>query len=95
VVAATSETLMLYAICCLGVLRLRTKNVAETETPFLAPGGALVPLLASAIIVWMLSTLAWKELFSALALVAISAIVYAVKEQSTRRAAVPRLLQSG
>ena len=44
--------------------------------PFRAPGGMLVPLLASVIMVWMLSTLEWKELLAASGLVVISGLIY-------------------
>jgi hypothetical protein len=49
------------------------------STPFVAPGGALVPLAASAIIVWMLSTLAAGELAAAASLVAVSGIAYTLQ----------------
>ena len=88
VIAATSGTLMLYLICCVAVLPLRARGVATHGTPFVAPGGTLVPLAASAIIVWMLSTLTWLELASALGLVTVAAVVYAVREAVAPRATV-------
>jgi amino acid transporter len=86
VIAATSGTLMLYLICCVAVLPLRARDVATHGRPFVAPGGALVPLAASAIIIWMLSTLTWLELASALGLVFVAAIVYGVREALVARA---------
>ncbi|MDI1363767.1 MAG: APC family permease [bacterium] len=73
---SVAGTLVLYLICCLGVLRLRAKGVAEAGTPFVAPGGAFAPLAAAAIIVWLLSTLAWRELAAVTAFVAVAATVY-------------------
>jgi hypothetical protein len=49
------------------------------SAPFVAPGGALVPLAASAIIVWMLSTLSMAELAAAALLVAVSGIGYSLQ----------------
>ena len=49
------------------------------SAPFVAPGGVLVPLAASAIIVWMLSTLPAGELAAAASLVAVSGIAYTVQ----------------
>ncbi|CAN5188150.1 APC family permease [soil metagenome] len=79
VLLASSGTLALYLIGCLGVLRLRARGVAMAGEPFRAPGGAVVPLLAAAIIVWMLCTLEWRELVAAAVLVAVAGLVYGVQ----------------
>ena len=76
VIVASSGTLMMYLICCLGLLRLRAKRIAMDGEPFHAPGGSFVPFAASAIIVWMLTTLEWRELIAAFTLVAVSGTVY-------------------
>jgi amino acid transporter len=76
VILASSGTLLMYLICCLGLLRLRAKNIAMDGEPFHAPGGSIVPIAASAIIVWMLTTLEWRELIAAFTLVVVSGIVY-------------------
>lgn len=87
VIVASSGTLVLYLICCLGLLRLRARNVAMDGEPFRAPGGWLVPLAASLIIIWMLTTLSWQELVGAFVIVAVSAIVYSVHYRLRRPAA--------
>lgn len=79
VIVATSGTLLLYLICCLGLFRLRAGNVAAFGRPFRAPGGAFVPLAASGIILWMLSTLPWTELTAAGLLVAASGAAYSIQ----------------
>jgi amino acid transporter len=84
VLLSTSGTLLLYLICCLGVLRLRARNVVTAGPPFRAPGGPLVPIAASAIIVWLLGTLAWPELTAATALVVVSGVAYAAQERWRR-----------
>jgi len=81
VIVSTSGTLMLYLMCCLGLLRLRARNVATAGPPFRAPGGSLVPLAASAIILWLLSTLAWVELAAAICLVVVSGGAYALQQR--------------
>ena len=85
VILGTSGTLVLYLICCLGLLRLRAHGVATSGPPFRAPGGSFVPLAASAIILWLLSTLAWAELAAALFLVVASGGVYALRERGVRK----------
>ncbi len=81
VIIASSGTLVLYLICCLGLLRLRARNIAMAGEPFRAPGGPFVPLAASAIIVWMLTTLEKKELAAAAGLVIVSGAVYGICER--------------
>jgi hypothetical protein len=53
--------------------------------PFVAPGGPVVPLAAAAIIVWMLSTLAARELAAAALLLGTSALVYGIESVRHRR----------
>jgi APA family basic amino acid/polyamine antiporter len=85
VIVSTSGTLVLYLICCLGLLRLRARGIATSGPPFRVPGGSFVPLAASAIILWLLSTLAWAELAAAMFLVVMSGVVYALQERSRRQ----------
>jgi hypothetical protein len=77
---------MLYLICCLGLYRLRARNVAMAGKPFHAPGGPCVPLAACAIIVWMLASLTLPELLAALSIVIVSGIGYAIQQWLLRRA---------
>jgi amino acid transporter len=79
VIVSSSGTLLLYIICCIGLLRLRARNVAMEGVPFRAPGGMWVPLPASAIMIWMLTTLEGKELLAAAGLVVISGVVYWIR----------------
>ncbi|MDE2218952.1 MAG: APC family permease, partial [Gammaproteobacteria bacterium] len=79
-IMSSSGTLLLYLICCLGVLRLRARNVAIDGAPFTIPFGPLVPVAACVIIVWMLSTLAFREIWFTLAAVSAVGIVYAFWE---------------
>ena len=79
VVLSVAGTLVLYLIVCLGVLRLRARGVMQAGEPFVAPGGAVVPMAAAGIIVWLLSTLALRELLAGAAFVAVTAAIYAVQ----------------
>ncbi len=79
-VLAVAGTLVLYLICCLGVLRLRAKKTASAGPPFVAPGGPIVPIAASVLILWLLSTLALREMLATLAFVIITALVYYARD---------------
>jgi basic amino acid/polyamine antiporter, APA family len=81
---AVAGTLVLYLICCLGVLRLRAKALANAGVPFVAPGGPVVPLAAAVMIVWLLTTLAWLELVATAGFVAIAALIYFIQSLKTR-----------
>ena len=89
VILGSSGSLILYLICCLGLLRLRARDVKMEGEPFRAPGGPFVPLAASAIIIWMLSTLTWKELLAALSIVAVAGIVYSIYKGQPIRSGSP------
>jgi amino acid transporter len=83
---ASAGTLILYFICCLGVLRLRARGVVSEGTAFRVPFGPIIPLSACAIILWMLSTLASIELWTALVFVSVVGGAYAVQEFRRQRA---------
>jgi amino acid transporter len=90
VIISSSGTLFLYLICCLGLLRLRARKIAMAGEPFRAPGGFFIPIAASAIIVWMLTTLEWKELAAAGGLIIVSGIVYGLQARATRHPLPPQ-----
>jgi basic amino acid/polyamine antiporter, APA family len=83
-IISSSGTLILYVICCLGVLRLRAQGVATEGEAYRAPGGPFVPLAATAIILWMLSTLTTGELVAAFGLAVAAAVIYALRARITR-----------
>jgi APA family basic amino acid/polyamine antiporter len=93
VVVSTAGTLVVYLMCCLGLLRLRARDVAMAGIPFRAPGGSVVPLAAAALIIWLLSTLAVMEVVATTVLVVVSATVYALQERGRRsRGVLPEVV---
>lgn len=82
VVLTVAGTMLLYLLVCLAVLRLRARGVMQAGAPFVAPGGPVVPLAAAGIIVWLLSTLAWRELVAGGAFVAVTAAIFAARERA-------------
>ncbi len=74
----SAATLVVYGVCCLGVMRMRTQKIEQAGTPFRAPGGPIVPIAATLLIGWLLSSLTRDELIYAVGFTAASAIVYAV-----------------
>ncbi len=88
VLVGSSGTLLVYLLCCLGVLRLRARHVTTGTEPFRAPGGPFVPIAASAMIIGTLWSLQWNELTAALSLVLVAGAAYLIQE---RRQARPSL----
>ena len=56
VVLANIAALLMYLLCCLGVIGLRRRGVRLAAEPFTIQGGAIVPWLATAAILALLST---------------------------------------
>lgn len=83
-VLAVSGTLVTYLICCLGVLRLRALGVEGDGSPFVAPGGWVAPVAAAAMIVWLFTTLATRELVATLAFVVVVGAAYAARQAMRR-----------
>lgn len=61
-ILGVSGTLFCYMVTALGVLRMRRRGVADAGTPFVIPGGPLVPLAACVLIICLLVSLDRKEL---------------------------------
>jgi basic amino acid/polyamine antiporter, APA family len=80
-----SGTLMLYLVTSLGVLRLRARGIADSGEPFVTPGGLLEPLASAAIIIWLLSGLAWIKIAAAIGLVAAATLFYGLRQRQISR----------
>jgi amino acid transporter len=85
-VFTSSTVLVVYLVCSLGVLRLRTLRTEQCGTPFIAPGGALVPLLTAGLVGFLFTGLSRLELLATLGPVVLSGVVYAVLERRHARA---------
>lgn len=78
-VVANAAALVMYLLCCLAVLGLRRRRVRLEHAPFTIPGGAVVPWVAAAAIVALLTTLTAPE-FRAIAIaLVVAAILYFVR----------------
>jgi basic amino acid/polyamine antiporter, APA family len=76
---ASAGTLIVYFICCLGVLRLRARNIVSDGAAFRVPFGPVIPLSACAIIVWLLTTLSPAEWVAAAAFILVVGCAYGVQ----------------
>lgn len=77
---ANVSALVLYLGCALASWRLRATGVtAEGQAPFRVPFAAVVPWLACAVIVWLLTGLAFGEWIAFGVCVAVGSLLYVVR----------------
>jgi amino acid transporter len=66
-VVATLATLIVYVICCAATIQLQRMDVrTEAAIPFNVPGGPVIPVIAIAIVLWLMTSSTRQE-FTALA----------------------------
>src|SRR5687767_1304545 len=64
-VLAVIATLIVYLICCLAAIQLQRRDIRdEGAVPFNLPGGPVIPLIASAIVVWLMSASTRQEVLA-------------------------------
>jgi amino acid transporter len=65
VVLAVIPVLIVYLICCLATLQLERRDVRDEGTvPFKVPGGPVIPLIASGIVVWLMTASTKQEVLA-------------------------------
>ena len=74
-VLSSATVLLIYLGVALSVLRLRRTQPAGPET-FRVPGGPVVPVIASLIIIWFLSNLTKQEMTWMAAFLGVLTLVY-------------------
>jgi len=60
-VLSNIAVLLLYLLCCLATLKLIRRDVRSDGAPFYFPGASFVPVLAIAVIIWILGHATLKE----------------------------------
>ena len=64
-VLAVITTLIVYLICCLAAIQLQRRDVRdEGAVPFKVPGGPVIPLIACAIVVWLMTASTRQEVLA-------------------------------
>jgi basic amino acid/polyamine antiporter, APA family len=80
-VIANVSVLTLYLLCALAAYELQRRGVRTSAAPLVTPGGAVVPLLAAAAIVWLLSNATRREFAVEALVVAAASIAYYFRRQ--------------
>ena len=77
-VIANVSTLTMYLLCAIASYQLQRRDVRSGGTPFVLPGGALIPGAAAAVIVWLLSQATAREYLVTGGVIAVAAGYYVV-----------------
>jgi basic amino acid/polyamine antiporter, APA family len=80
-ILANVAALSLYLMCVAASFELQRRDVRAGGTPFAVPAGPLIPILAAAAIVWLLSQATWKELAVEAIVLAIAAAVFVTRKR--------------
>ena len=76
-VLSVLATLIVYLTCCLATIQLRRKNIhTEGAIPFRVPGGAVVPVLASAMVLWLMSSSTKQEFLAIGIMLAVLTLIF-------------------
>ena len=67
--------------CCLAVLELRRRDVRAEGVPFRIAGGPLVPLLACAVVMWLLTSARAVEFLAVAGVLVIAALLYLLRRR--------------
>src|SRR5262249_17445839 len=82
-VLANVAALSLYLMCVAASYELQRRDVRADSAPFVMPGGFVVPILAAAVIVWLLSQATLKEFAVEAVVLALAAALYIARRRST------------
>ena len=82
-VVSSGSLLLLYLGCSLAVLKLRKMETNPGKQVFVLPGGPLIPVASSLVVVWLLSNLTQAEALGLGGLILVSAVLYFVTRRRT------------
>ena len=78
-IVSVLSTLIVYAICCLATIQLKRKNIQdEGAIPFNVPGGPVIPILATGMVVWLMSSSTRQEFTAMAVMLAVLTLLFFV-----------------
>lgn len=78
-VLTVMATLIVYLICCLAAIQLRRRDIRdEGAVPFKLRGGPVIPLIASAIVVWLMTASTRQEVLAMGAMLIAETVLFLV-----------------
>lgn len=86
-ILASCVLLLIYLSVILATIKLRFRKEKAAEKTFKIPGGLVVPFIAIAAIIWLLSHLSGKEILSTAAFIAVISIIYVFMKLQKKKGA--------
>jgi basic amino acid/polyamine antiporter, APA family len=83
IILASAATILIYLGVVLATIKLRFKKTAAEKT-FTIPGGITVPLIAAAIIIWLLSNLSQAEIIGISIFIAVLVFIFLIMKMIKR-----------
>lgn len=80
-ILSSASMLLIYFGVAISVLKLRRMKVENAETTFRIPGGAIVPVAAMLVIVWLLASLSRNELLGVAIFIAVLTVAFLIMRQ--------------
>ena len=80
-ILANVAALTLYLMCVAASYELQRRDVRAGGTPFAVPAGPVIPLLAAAVIVWLLSNATRREFGVEALVLAVAALFYFIRKR--------------
>ncbi len=85
IILASAATLLIYLGVVLATIKLRFKKSTVAQKTFTIPGGITVPLIATAIIIWLLSSLSREEFTGIGIFILVLAFIFLIMRMIKRR----------
>lgn len=87
-ILASCTLLIIYLAVILAMLKFRRQTDPSAEKTFRIPGGPLVPVIAIASIIWLLTTLSGNEILSTAIFIAIVCVIYFIMQWFKKNAVI-------
>jgi amino acid transporter len=84
VLLANVALLFSYLLCCLAAIELQRRHVQTGGSPFVPPGGPLVPALACVVVLWLLSHASAQEFAVTAGAALVAGLLFAWRSMRTR-----------
>ena len=84
-VLSNTAVLLLYILCCLAALELKRRDVRGDGIPFGFPGASIVPVVAIAVIIWILAHATLGELEITGSCLVVASILFLIREAIGKR----------
>jgi len=84
-ILASGALLLIYLAVILAMVKFRKEKQDAAEKTFKVPGGLIIPCIAIAAIIWVLSNLSWQEIGSLAIFVVVIGVIYFVMKRLQRK----------